>query len=99
MYGRVSRWIAAAAVLALLATATGVAIASGAPSGVGQDPTGVPPGGGPPYDGSLTSLVSPTNGGILTGGQVAVFLRSRAPACAIQVSLNGRAIPGGLPAS
>jgi hypothetical protein len=90
MKGRVGRWITGAVALALLATATSVAIASGASSGYGQDPTGVPREGGAPYDGSLTSLVSPSQGGVVTGGRLAVVLRSRAPRGAIEVMLNGR---------
>ena len=82
--------------VALLATAASVAIASGAPRAFGQDPTGVPPGGGAPYDGSLTSVVSPSPSGLVTSGRLAVVLRSRAPRRAILVRLNGRDITGGL---
>jgi hypothetical protein len=85
--------------LALLATAASVAIASGTSRGFGQDPTGVASGVGPPYDGSLTSVVSPSPGAVVTGSRLAVVLRSRAPVRAIEVRLNGRAIPGGLSAA
>jgi hypothetical protein len=94
------RWpIAGAVLLAVLATAASVAIASEAPRGFGHLPTGVPPAGGPPYDGSLTSVVSPSPGGLVTGARLAVILRSRAPARAIQVRLNGHELAGGLSAA
>ncbi len=81
-------WLASAA--ALCALLAGVAVA--APAGVGTLATGVPPGGGPAYDGSLTQILSPSGGAVLAGGQLTVRLRTRAPLPSLHVSLNGREI-------
>ena len=65
-------------------------------AGAGASPTGAPRGGGPTYDGSITKILSPSPGAVLSGGRMTVMLRSNAPRRSLHVLLNGKDITGRL---
>jgi hypothetical protein len=50
--------------------------------------------GTPVNTSSLTTILSPSNGALVSGGQVAVKLRSGAPLSALRVLLNGQNVTG-----
>jgi hypothetical protein len=85
--------------VAILTTGAGATIAAPASGGDGGLPTGVPRGGGPTYRGSLTRIISPHAGTLVTGGRLGVSIRSGASLRTLDVRLNGRSIAKRLSAS
>src|SRR5947208_11374987 len=88
--GRNSHRLWGIALGAVAAIAVCAAVAGAA--GVGNLPTGVPPGGGPTYAGSLTRILRPSTDALVRNGHLTVRVRSRVSLRGLHVLLNGHGI-------